>query len=148
MREHLGPLRIPVRTLTQICAALSSGKHLLLVGPPGTGKSRLAEALANAARTEGYCAGLYTATASADWTTFDTIGGYALEGNGALGFRPGAFPLAIRERRWLLVDELNRADIDRAFGELMTVLAAFVVYMISSSSFRWTASTRRCDVKV
>lgn len=27
-------------------------------------------------------------------------------------------------------------------------LVAFVVYMISSSSFRWTASTRRCDVKV
>src|SRR6185312_11926781 len=24
---------------------------------------------------------------------------------------------------WLLVDELNRADVDRAFGELLTVLA-------------------------
>src|SRR5690606_31002586 len=30
---------------------------------------------------------------------------------------------AIQEQKWLLVDELNRADVDRAVGELMTVLA-------------------------
>ncbi|MBV9949150.1 MAG: AAA family ATPase, partial [Myxococcales bacterium] len=61
--------------------------------------------------------------ASADWTTFDTIGGYALEKDGALRFRPGVFLAAVERWQWLLIDELNRADVDRAFGELMTVLA-------------------------
>lgn len=121
--SHLGKLRLAPRVVTQLSAALSAGKHLLLVGPPGTGKTELAVALANAAASEGYCAGLFTATASADWTTFDTIGGYALQASGQLAFREGAFLRAVRERKWLLVDELNRADVDRAFGELMTVLA-------------------------
>jgi MoxR-like ATPase len=29
----------------------------------------------------------------------------------------------VERRQWLVIDELNRADVDRAFGELMTVLA-------------------------
>ncbi len=120
---HLGRLRFDPRVLEQLAAAVNSGKHVLFVGPPGTGKTELAVALARAAAAEGYCAGLFTATASADWTTFDTIGGYAMQKDQTLAFRPGAFLKAIQEQKWLLVDELNRADVDRAFGELMTVLA-------------------------
>jgi hypothetical protein len=30
---------------------------------------------------------------------------------------------ALRERRWLVLDEVNRADIDKSFGELFTALA-------------------------
>ena len=33
------------------------------------------------------------------------------------------FLQAIERWQWLIIDELNRADVDRAFGELMTVLA-------------------------
>ncbi len=123
LTAHLGRLRLDERVVQQLAAAVSSGKHILFVGPPGTGKTELAVALTRAAAAEGYCSGLFTATASADWTTFDTIGGYAMQKDQTLAFRPGAFLRAILEQKWLLVDELNRADVDRAFGELMTVLA-------------------------
>lgn len=120
---HLGTLQVEPRLLEQLAAAVSAGKHVLFLGPPGTGKTELAVALARAAATEGYCKGLFTVTASADWTTFDTIGGYAMRKDQTLEFRPGAFLRALKEQKWLLIDEINRADVDRAFGELMTVLS-------------------------
>lgn len=125
--EHVIPfakdLVLPPNTIERAVAALSAGKHLLLVGPPGTAKTELAHFIAQAAKREGYVAGAHVATASADWTTFDTIGGYALQKDGSLKFREGALLRAVKQWQWLIVDELNRADVDRAFGELMTVLA-------------------------
>lgn len=116
-------LVLPPGTLERVAAALSSDRHLLLVGPPGTAKTELAVRLVQAARAEEYCSGAFVATASADWTTFDTIGGYALQSDSSLKFRSGALLRALEARQWLVIDELNRADVDRAFGELMTVLS-------------------------
>ena len=118
----------PPGVLERCCAALNAGKHLLLLGPPGTGKSTIAAALAAQAYDDGICRGeAKLATASADWSTYDTIGGWAQQANGQLAFREGIVTRALRERRWVVLDEVNRADIDKCFGELFTVLSGGTV---------------------
>lgn len=62
-------------------------------------------------------------TATADWTTFETIGGLKPTVENTLRFEPGHFLDAIQQQKWLVIDELNRANFDRAFGQLFTVLS-------------------------
>lgn len=120
-------LVLPAELVDRCCAALNAGKHLLLIGPPGTAKSTLAARLAEHAATTGICNDPLLATASADWTTYDTIGGWTQRNGGELAFREGVVTRALREQRWVVLDEVNRADIDKCFGELFTVLAGGTV---------------------
>lgn len=112
--------------INQIHTALKTGKHIILNGPPGTGKSKLAKEIC-----KHYCDKNYKmTTATSDWSTFDTIGGLMPNNNDGnkLEFTKGIFLECFQDKddepdnKWLILDEINRADIDKAFGALFSAL--------------------------
>jgi 5-methylcytosine-specific restriction enzyme B len=102
----------------QINALLRSGKqHLMLYGPPGTGKTTLARWIATSLSDDKWT----LVTGSSDWSSQDIIGGYQPVGDGDVDFVVGVL---LRDfDRPLIIDELNRCDIDKVIGPLFTVLS-------------------------
>jgi MoxR-like ATPase len=106
-----------------VFATLLSGKNVLLIGMPGIGKTRY---LTTLLRRLGVSYEIHTA--NAEWTSYDVIGGPTLKGY----WRPGFLTLATQNCRsslkengkphWVIIDEINRADLDRALGEFFTLL--------------------------
>ena len=110
-------LKLPDSVYASLVAALASGKHLVISGPAGSGKTTLALAIAKAAVQAGRSAGAALTTASPEWTAQDTVGRV-----GEGGFIQGHVLAAAGKKKWLLVDEIDRAQLDSAFGDLSSFL--------------------------
>lgn len=111
-------LGIELSVYRQINAMLRSGKqHIMLYGPPGTGKTSLARWIASSLP-----GGQWTlVTGSSDWSSQDIIGGYQPIGGGDVDFVPGILLRSFDQP--LIIDEMNRCDIDKVIGPLFTVLS-------------------------
>ncbi len=148
-------------TLVQRCISALLVGHLILQGPPGTGKTTLARALAGA-----FEADLETTTATSEWSPFQVVGGLRPNADGGLEPMLGAVPRAalkcaesVRDQpetnetgstagpvaTWLLIDEFNRADIDKAIGSLYTLLSsADPEHVASTPVDLWFENDQNC----
>jgi len=132
MKEVRKELYLDNDTASKFAVAALAG-NVLLYGPPGTGKTSLAVRFAEALTG---CRPLVK-VANALWFRRDVIGGETLEG-GTVKWRSGfiieAYNWAAEALRklgdnkdflvFVVLDELNRADVDKAFGDFFVMFSS------------------------
>jgi len=122
-------VQVDDRVRRMVRRAIRSASAVILVGPPGTGKTAL---LREAIREAAVRPPLW-ATPDESWTTRELVGGDTII-EGKLQFRPGWVLQAVAANRWLVLDEANRADMDRIFGGLLTWLSGGTVQLGTTST--------------
>jgi MoxR-like ATPase len=122
--ERPFPLALKPELVKNILIHLESGKDVILVGAPGVGKSVLARRILKHKSNDNYV----TSVAHADWTSRDLIGGLNLEGD---HYSKGWMLEAIvsEPSKLLLIDEFNRADINKAFGEMFLAIESREIHL-------------------
>ncbi|HII73796.1 TPA: AAA domain-containing protein [Sulfurisphaera tokodaii] len=114
-------------SLNIILSSVKNG-NVLFIGPPGTGKTTLAIRIAEGITGNRECYQIVTANAL--WFRRHLIGGESLEKETVVwksGLLLQAYVKASKIKDgyyFIIIDELNRADIDKAFGELFTIFSS------------------------
>jgi MoxR-like ATPase len=117
------------RVERMVRVAIASASAVLLVGPPGTGKTLLLRNLIERIKRDPESFGFSRppsekwVTPEESWTTRELVGGQTVDETSRLRFRPGHVLNAISNDQWLILDEANRADMDKIFGGLLTWLS-------------------------
>ncbi|SFG69296.1 AAA domain (dynein-related subfamily) [Amycolatopsis regifaucium] len=129
--EH--PLVVDTRVSRMLRLSVKSRQAVMLVGPPGTGKTQMVAEITEEIARDPRSYGMTTVhdplfvTPDESWTTRELVGGDTVDDKGKICFSPGHVLEAIAQDRWLVLDEANRADLDRIFGGLLTWLSGQAV---------------------
>ncbi|MET8846505.1 AAA family ATPase [Amycolatopsis sp. NPDC004625] len=126
-------LELDERVRRMLKVSVRSRPAVMLVGPPGTGKTHLLTELVAEISKDPPAHGLtrlrkpMLVTPDESWTVRELVGGDTVDDRGRLRFSPGHVLEAIQRDRWLILDEANRADLDRIFAGLFTWLSGQTV---------------------
>lgn len=138
------------RELESIVAALAAGRHLLLEGPPGTGKSTVLRSVADAGGS-----GFEFVEGNAELTPARLVGAHdpaavLAEGYSEASFVDGPLVAAMRDGSLLYVEEINRVP-EETLNVLITVMSEGELHVprlgrvVAADGFRLVAAMNPFD---
>ena len=152
IKEIQKMILIDRKTIEEIVIHLTSGRNILLAGPIGTGKTHLSKLIPKLFwKKEGKGFDVKVYTASNEWNVSDVIGGIVprmQDGKPIVKIQRGCVTETIKlswdnkiidkheefRGTWLIIDEFNRADIDKSFGQLFTSLESKILRVLDEQN--------------